>query len=85
MEAADRECDAQKQSQCQEHWISHPENFDDKEDIAVEKNIFYHNGVLVDQPRQKAVEVVKFSGIKKKCKPCLKTLNLILNSTWSFT
>jgi hypothetical protein len=71
---ADMECVVQKRAQCQEHWITHPENFDAIEDISVEKNIFYHNGILVSQHRQCALEVVKFSGIKKKCKPCCKNV-----------
>ena len=82
MEKADSDCIVQKQAQCQEHWITHPENFDVIEDISVEKNIFFHNGVLVSQPRQSAVEVVKFSGIKKKCNPCCKYVNTS-SSTWS--
>ena len=81
MKTADRECVVQKQSQCQEHWISHPENFDGKEDISVEKNIFYHNRVLVSQPRQSAVEVVKS---RKNANHVAKMLSLILGSTWSF-
>lgn len=67
-----QECEVQTKAQCQDHWVNHPENFDDKEDISVEKNIFHHNGVLVSQPRENAVEILKFSGIKRSCSSCCK-------------
>jgi hypothetical protein len=69
---ADLECIVQRKSQCQDHWIDHPDNFAANEDILVEKNIFFHNGMLASQPRERAVEVLKFSGIKKTCTPCCK-------------
>ena len=50
-------CVVQKDSQCQIHWVGHPENFNEAEDIVIEKNMFYHNNKLVDQPRSYQVEV----------------------------
>ena len=32
-------CPVQQNSQCQEHWIGHPDNFNEEEDILVEKSI----------------------------------------------
>ena len=66
----DRTCEVQRASQCQEHWVGHPQNFNAEEDIMVEKNLFFHNNQLVKQPRSQAVEIVHFSGIKKSCKTC---------------
>ena len=66
----DKDCRIQISSQCQDHWVTHPENFDIDVDILVEKNIFYHNQMLVDQPRSVAVDIIKFAGIKKSCKTC---------------
>ena len=64
------ECSVAKEFQCQDHDIDHPENFNEKEDILVEKNIFYHNLKLVDQPREHSTGQIKFAGIKKICKVC---------------
>ena len=55
-------------------FLIHFDNFDEKEDISLEKNIFYHNGVLVNQPRRNAVGLIKLSGIKKSCNPCCKNV-----------
>lgn len=68
------ECDVDKSSQCQEHQIDHPKNFDNKEDISVQKNIFYHNLELQDQPRRDSVENLTFAGIKKACDLCCLTV-----------
>ena len=66
----DLDCLVQKQSQCQIHWVSHPDNFVTEEDILVEKNVFFHNGQLVDQPRNHAVEIIKLAGLKRSCFDC---------------
>ena len=71
---SEQECEVQSRSQCQYHWVDHPDNFDEKEDISVEKNIFFHNGILVKQPRRSAVDLLKFSGITKYCNPCCKNV-----------
>jgi hypothetical protein len=65
IESFDQECNIQKTSQCQKHWVKHPENFDEKEDVMVEKNVFYHNDGLVKEPRRYSVEKLKFAGIPK--------------------
>ena len=64
------ECVVKKLAFCQNHQINHPENFIEKEDISIEKNIFYHNLKLVDQPRSHSVGTIKFAGIKRACKVC---------------
>ena len=40
IEHSNEECVVEINIQCQDHWINHPENFDEKEDIVVDKNIF---------------------------------------------
>ena len=40
LENFDIECVVQKDSQCQIHWVGHPENFNEAEDIVIEKNMF---------------------------------------------
>jgi hypothetical protein len=70
MKNFDISCVVQQDAQCQEHWVTHPDNFNVEEDILVEKNIFFHNGELVEQPRNHTLDIIKFSGIKKKCKRC---------------
>ena len=64
------ECIVVQNFQCQDHKINHPDNFDEKEDISIQKNIFYHNLELQQQPRQNSTGEIKFSGIKKSCSLC---------------
>ena len=64
------DCLVQKESQCQLHWVAHPDLFETEEDVFVEKNLYFHNNQLLEQPRTQAVEVVKFAGIKKACVEC---------------
>ena len=66
----DKDCLVQIQSQCQLHWVTHPENFEDDLDIFVEKNVFFHSGEVIQQPRSQAVGVVKFAGIRRSCAEC---------------
>ena len=68
------ECDVSQHVQCQEHEIDHPENFDENEDINVEKNIYFHNLELEKQPRKNSTGVLKFAGIKKTCSVCCKNV-----------
>ena len=63
----DKDCLVQKQLQCHLHWVTHPENFEDDLDIYVEKNVFFHSGEVIQQPRSQAVGVVKFAGIRRSC------------------
>ena len=70
----DQECFVQKAAQCQDHWVNHPESFNEKKDVLVEKNVFYHNGVLVNEPRKYAVEKLKFAGIPKICISCCENV-----------
>ena len=61
----DIKCPVQIASQCQDHWVSHPANFNMEEDIFVEKNVFFHNNQLIEQPRNYALDILRFAGIKK--------------------
>ena len=70
MQQFDKDCLVQRQSQCQLHWVTHPENFEYEEDIVIEKNIFFHNDKLIEQPRNHVVDIIKFAGIKKDCLEC---------------
>ena len=70
----DEDCLVQKAAQCQEHWVDHPENYNEDEDILVEKNLFYHNNKLVDHPRSYTVQNIKFAGIKKSCATCRRNI-----------
>ena len=65
-----KSCLVQQYSQCQDHWVAHPDNFNHEEDIFVEKNLFFHNDKLIDQPRNFASDVLFFAGIKKNCNRC---------------
>ena len=69
-----KECLIQKNSQCQDHWVTHPGQFESEEDIVVEKNLFFHNDELLDQPRNQAIEIINFAGIKKSCQECRTNL-----------
>ena len=70
LDEIDLECLVQKSSQCQEHWVDHPDNFNKKEDIEIEKNLYFHNDKLIKVPRNTAVDIIKFTGIKKTCNIC---------------
>ena len=70
MQEAHSECVDILNIQCQEHKIDHPENFDENEDINVQKNIYYHNLELEKQPRKNSTGDLKFAGIKKTCNMC---------------
>jgi hypothetical protein len=39
IQTGDQECIVQRKSQCQDHWIDHPDNFAVNEDIVVEKTL----------------------------------------------
>ena len=70
MQELQSECSIEQNFQCQEHKVGHPQNFSDKEDILVEKNLFYHNLKLEKKPRKFSTGSIKFAGIKKMCKLC---------------
>ena len=70
----EKSCPVQTVSHCQDHWVDHPENFNGDEDICVEKNLYFHNKELVDQPRSYAVDIIKLAGIKKSCDICRKNV-----------
>lgn len=74
IEMRQTECPVEKDSQCPEHEIDHPKNFNDKEDLLVHKNIFYHNLELEEKPRRHSAENIIFAGVKKSCTLCCSTI-----------
>ena len=64
------ECKIVIESECQEHKLKHPKNFDLEEDISVSKNIFYHNLDITDNPRNHSIETIRLAGIKERCDKC---------------
>ena len=74
LEVTQPECPVERDTQCQEHKIDHPKNFQDQEDISVQKNIFYHNLELEKEPRKHSTENLTFAGVKKSCTVCCSTL-----------
>ena len=70
LEKFSKDCLVQQSSQCEDHWVTHPDNFQVEEDIFVEKNVFFHHGELVEQPRNHIFDKIKLAGIKKKCTSC---------------
>ena len=64
------ECPVKNLAFCADHEINHPKNFDKSEDISVDKNVFYHNLELVNDPRRHSVKEIHFAGIKKTCSTC---------------
>ena len=68
------ECPVLLKSDCQDHKIDHPKNFKKQEDVVINKNIFYHNLELTDQPRKHTTDKLVFAGIKKNCDVCRKNV-----------
>ena len=66
-----KECVIQKEAQCQEHWIDHPDNFM-AGDIEIEKNLLFHNNKVKIYGRNYHTASVKYSGLKRVCKKCKK-------------
>ena len=64
------ECPIVMKTECQDHYIDHPDNYNKEEDIVVAKNLFYHNLELTNQPRNHTSEKIILAGIKKKCYVC---------------
>ena len=69
-----RKCKIQEMSQCQDHWIDHPGNFNSKEDIHIEVNILFHNNELKKDGRNCRFKTVKYAGLKIICKNAERTL-----------
>ena len=42
-----KNCSIQRNAQCQDHWIDHPNNFNMDEDIEVFKKVLFHNNKIV--------------------------------------
>ena len=70
MKDSELECPVKDLAFCSDHEINHPKNFDKSEDIAVDKNVFYHNLELVSDPRRHSVQKIHFAGIRKTCITC---------------
>ena len=65
-----KECIIQKRSQCQDHLIDHPDNFDEKDDIQIEKKLLFHNGKILKHGQNYFIKCIKYAGLKKHCKRC---------------
>ena len=64
-----KKCLVQKSSQCQLHWIDHPENKKD-DDINFRKNILFHNEEIVEHGRNYYSNEVILAGLKRECIRC---------------
>jgi hypothetical protein len=67
-----RKCKIQEMSQCQDHWIDHPGNFNIKEDIHIQLNILFHNNELKKDGRNCRFKTVIYAELKIICKKCRK-------------
>ena len=65
-----RDCVIQKHSQCQKHWIDHPENFEGKNDIEVKKKLLFHNNYILKNGQNYQLKCVQYAGLKIFCKEC---------------
>merc|ERR1712129_126183 len=66
-----KECVIQREAQCQEHWIDHPDNFK-AGDIKIDNNLLFHNNEVKIDGRNYHTSSVKYSGLKTVCKKCKK-------------
>ena len=66
-----KECVIQKEGQCQEHWIDHPDNFK-AGDIEIDSNLLFHNNEVKIDGRNYHTGSIKYSGLKIVCKKCKK-------------
>ena len=65
-----KNCIIQESVQCQKHWVNHPENYNEEEDIKVDKKVLFHNNELLKNGRNYRYRTVKFAGLKVNCKKC---------------
>ena len=65
-----KNCVIQKHSQCQDHWIDHPDNFDSDQDIEVQKKLLFHNSSILAHGQNYHLKTVKYAGLKISCKNC---------------
>ena len=65
-----KNCIIQENAQCQEHWITHIENFDETEDIKVNLKLIFHKNQLIINGRNYTWKTMKYSGLKMACKKC---------------
>lgn len=78
-----KSCVLQQAAQCQDHWVDHPDNFSTG-DIAVMKNILFHNGQLLRNGRQYCTKKVKFAGLKLICVQCREDVREHFSKHWTF-
>ena len=79
-----KKCIVQESVQCQEHWVNHPENFNEAEDIIVDKKVLFHKDSLLKNGRNYNFESVKFAGLKVNCKKCRENTNDHLKNHLTF-
>ena len=65
-----KDCVIQKQSQCQIHWIDHPDNFNKNEDIQVKKNVLFHNNAIFKHGQIYHLNSIQYAGLKISCQKC---------------
>ena len=68
-----RQCIIQEQAQCQEHWLDHIENFNEDEDIEIDRNFIFHNNEIQRNGRNYSYQSLKYPGLKLACKKCRKS------------
>ena len=68
-----KKCMIKELTDCDEHYIDHPENVKD-EDFVIESNVLFHNGKLLKSGRNYRNKRTIFAGIKRKCEKCRRKL-----------
>ena len=74
-----KECLIQQMTQCQEHWLDHPKNFKNGEDIEIEKTILFHNNEVKRDGRNYRHKTAKYAGLKMFCYKCRQNTKEHLN------
>ena len=68
-----KKCMIKELTDCDEHYIDHPENVKD-DDFVIETNILFHNGELLNSGRNYRNKKSTFAGIKRKCDNCRRKI-----------
>ena len=75
-----KKCKIQELAQCQDHWLDHPDNFNNAEDIKVELNILFHNKEVKRDGRNYCFKIIEYPGLKVVCKKCRKNTTEHMNN-----
>ena len=68
-----KKCMIKELTDCDEHYIDHPENVKD-DDFVIETNVLFHNGELLNSGRNYRNKKRIFAGIKRKCDNCRRKI-----------